>query len=104
MCSSDLEMSEGSQSSGQMIIEQERLSITPLATRFASLDIDIPLDGMEYVFTSPRGEVELRARCYAERDMTRFWYLFWSVVIIGIVVGIERFIRQRAQSPMPDTV
>ena len=69
--------------------------ISPLATRFASLDIDIPVDGQEYVFTSPRGEIELTARCYAESDVTRLRSLGLSLLILAVVVGIERVARRR---------
>jgi len=68
--------------------------ISPLATRFASLDIDIPVDGQEFVFTSPRGEVELSARCYAKSDVTRCWYLLLSLFIVAVVFGIERYARR----------
>jgi len=74
-------------------------TISPLATRFASLDIDIPLGGQEYVFTSPRGEGELRARCYAESYVTRSAYLFFSLLVITAAVGIERFTRKRRGNP-----
>jgi len=69
--------------------------ITPLATRFASLDIDIPIDGQEFVFTSPRGEIELTARSYAEGNTTRLSYLFLSLLIIAIAVGVERIARRK---------
>ena len=75
--------------------EESVTMISPLATRFASLDIDIPVDGQEFVFTSPRGEVELRARCYAKSDVTRLRYLGLSLLILGVAFGIERFARRR---------
>jgi hypothetical protein len=69
--------------------------ISPLATRYASLDIDIPVDGREYVFTSPRGEVALQARCYAEGDFARLQYLFVSLFILAAAFGVERVVRRR---------
>ena len=69
--------------------------ISPLATRFASLDIDIPVDGQEFVFTSPRGEVELSARCFAKSDVTRLRYLGLSLLILGVAIVVERFARRR---------
>jgi len=76
--------------------EEEAVTmISPLATRFASLDIDIPVDGQEFVFTSPRGEVELSARCYARSDVTRLRYLGLSLLILGVAIVVERFARRR---------
>ena len=71
--------------------EESIVAFSPLATRFASLDIDIPVDGQEFVFTSPRGAVELSARSYAESDITRLRYLGLSllILILVIVVGVS---------------
>lgn len=71
-------------------IAENQIAHAPLARRFASLDIEIPLSGKEYVFTTPRGEIELSARCIAENDISRYWQLFLAVVALAAIYGFAR--------------
>ena len=52
-------------------------------THLASLDVDLPLRGREYLFTTPRGEVEITARAVSEPLLGRLARL--AAVAAGIV-------------------
>ena len=51
----------------------------------ASLDVDLPVRGREYYFTTPRGEVELSAQGVAMKLYKR---LYTTLAILGVAVGV----------------
>ena len=52
----------------------------------ASLDVDIPVRGRVYFFTTPRGKVEITARAVSRRFISNAGYLV--TVILALVAGI----------------
>ena len=50
----------------------------------ASLDVDLPVRGREYFFTTPRGEVKLSAQGVATRVYQR---LYASLAVLAIAAG-----------------
>lgn len=60
----------------------------PLAveTHLASLDVDLPLRGREYLFTTPRGDIEITARAVSEPLVGRLLRLL--ALAVGTVVLI----------------
>ncbi|MCU0982765.1 MAG: hypothetical protein MUF25_26690, partial [Pirellulaceae bacterium] len=53
-------------------------------THLASLDVDLPLRGREYLFTTPRGDIDITARAVSEPLLGRLYRLL--VIAIGFVV------------------
>ncbi|HZL88018.1 MAG TPA: hypothetical protein VFB96_06540, partial [Pirellulaceae bacterium] len=45
----------------------------PAIAGLASLDVEIPQDGVEYLFTTPRGKVEITARPVSHWVLSRLW-------------------------------
>lgn len=66
-----------------------------LATRFTSLDIDVPLEGREYVFSST-GVLNLEAYCYDATLPSRLYYLVWTLALFVPIGLVVRFLRRRA--------
>ncbi len=48
----------------------------------ASMDIEIPLDGAEYYFTTPRGKVEITARPVSQSLVSRLWGIGGLIVVL----------------------
>ncbi len=61
-----------------------------LATRTASLDIEIPYTGREFLFTTPQGSLELSARCFSVETQRRWLTALTALLGIGVVYGIYR--------------
>jgi len=55
-------------------------------THLASLDVDLPLRGREYLFTTPRGDIEITARAVSEPLVGRLLRLL--ALAVGTVVLI----------------
>ena len=53
-------------------------------THLASLDVDLPLRGREYLFTTPRGDIDITARAVSEPLLGRLYRLL--VIAAGFVV------------------
>ncbi len=53
-------------------------------THLASLDVDLPLRGREYLFTTPRGDIDITARAVSEPLLGRLVRLL--VIAVGFVV------------------
>lgn len=54
----------------------------------ASMDIEIPADGVEFFFTTPRGKVEITARPVSESLVARLWGtggLFAAALLLWVV-------------------
>jgi hypothetical protein len=56
----------------------------PTPTNLASLDVELPVRGVEYQFSTPRGEVEITARAVSNDLLARLWRL--AAVLGGIAV------------------
>ncbi len=65
----------------------------PMRTHFASLDLDIPLAGREYTFSST-GPMDLSARCVEPGMGQRLSGLFWAAVLFGLVYLLVRCVRR----------
>jgi hypothetical protein len=59
-----------------------------LSTRTASLDIEIPYTGREFLFTTPQGTLELSARCFAVETSSRALTFLAALVGLGGVYGL----------------
>jgi hypothetical protein len=76
--------------SGAEIAEFELPQAVPVmgdayqATGLASLDIKLPQRGVEYLFTTPRGDVEISARSIATPHYQRMLHF---LLIVGVVIG-----------------
>ena len=55
------------------------------ATGLASLDIELPRRGREYLFTTPRGAIEIKARAIAAPHVERLSRL---LVILAVFAGV----------------
>lgn len=60
----------------------------PAIAGLASLDVEIPQDGVEYLFTTPRGKVEITARPVSHWFISRLWGaggLLAAVVVLWVL-------------------
>ena len=67
------------------------------ATGLASLDIEIPLRGREYLFTTPRGEIEITVHAAPAADVERLLRLLLVAAIIAagaICLALLRFLSR----------
>ena len=75
-----------------------------MATGLVSLDVDIPVRGVEYRFTTPRGKVEITARAVSRSmlDASRRLgaYVMVVVAILGLVRVISRFDARSQRRPV----
>ncbi len=54
----------------------------------ASLDVDLPERGVEFLFTTARGEIEITARAFSDPLVERLVWLFWIVVgVVGLLIA-----------------
>ena len=60
------------------------------ATGLASLDIELPTRGIEYLFTTPRGEVEITARSVSAAHVERLLELAGIVALLAAVALCAR--------------
>ncbi|MBC8872161.1 MAG: hypothetical protein H8E44_22240 [Planctomycetes bacterium] len=60
----------------------------------ASLDVDLPDRGVEFMFTTPRGEVEITARAVSAPITERLAWLFAIAVAIVVLYVVYRFARR----------
>ena len=70
-------------------------TIAPLAdeataTGLASLDIAIPLDGDEYFFTTPLGELKITARPVSRSMIDRLWGFGGLLLALAIAYALTR--------------
>ena len=85
----DSEVQLWDRQAGQTAVEEDFVQAVPqtampaVETHLASLDVDLPLRGREYLFTTPRGEVEITARAVSEPLLGRLARL--AAVAAGIV-------------------
>ncbi len=70
-------------------------------THFASLDVDLPQRGREYLFTTPRGDIEITARAVSEPLLGRLIRLL--ILAVGVVILIVLLARAapRPSGPAP---
>jgi hypothetical protein len=60
----------------------------------ASLDIEVPLRGVEYRFTTPRGEVEITARAAGVSLLDRLGRALAAVVLVALAWAAVRLVRR----------
>jgi hypothetical protein len=64
------------------------VTAAPSIAGLASLDVEIPLDGVEYLFTTPRGRVQITARTVSVSLVSRLWGLggvLGALLVVWIV-------------------
>lgn len=66
------------------------------ARGLASLDVDIPIRGQVYFFTTPRGKAEITARAVSRGFLSNLGYLVVALVIVGVAVACYRAMGQKA--------
>ncbi len=71
-------------------------SVTPAF--LASLDVDLPIRGREYFFTTPRGEVELSAQSVASRVYQRLLNIVYLLIVAGAAWLVYLLSLRLAQS------
>jgi hypothetical protein len=71
---------------GAPVAPQQRVAGVPYAveTHYASLDVALPLRGREYLFTTPRGDIEITARAVSSPLLGRLLRLL--ALAVGAVV------------------
>lgn len=69
----------------------------------ASLDVDIPSTGMEYFFTTPRGNAEISASCVSYKFIHQIRDLGISIGVIFLVALSPRLLRRRQVVFQPTT-
>ncbi len=65
----------------QMVPQSDAFAVE---THLASLDVDLPLRGREYLFTTPRGDIDITARAVSEPLLGRLYRLL--AIAAGFVV------------------
>jgi hypothetical protein len=60
-----------------------------------SLDVALPQRGIEYRFTTPRGDIEITARAVARRTVTTLWRLGIFLAVVGAMLAVRRLVRDR---------
>ena len=70
--------------------QNQAAAAPPRETGLASLDIQLPNRGVEYLFTTPRGDVEIRAHAIGLPLLERLSRLGWTVGLIVVVAGLYR--------------
>jgi hypothetical protein len=64
------------------------------STGLASLDVELPVRGTVYFFTTPRGKVEITARSVSTTFMTNGEYLLLILLVLAIAVAVYRVLRR----------
>lgn len=67
----------------QQLVQSDEYAVE---THFASLDVDLPQRGREYLFTTPRGDIEITARAVSEPLLGRLIRLL--ILAAGVVILI----------------
>ncbi|MDR2171987.1 MAG: hypothetical protein LBP59_17720 [Planctomycetaceae bacterium] len=74
-----------------------------LSTRMTGLDIDVPYNGVLYVFTTPQGSLDLSFRALSDDAGVRFFWFMAALILIGIIYAfyngflftVNRFVFDR---------
>ncbi len=62
----------------------------------ASLDVEFPERGVEYMFTTPRGEVEITARAVTTPLVDRLTRLVWVLAAVAVLLFLFQLARRGA--------
>ncbi len=65
-----------------------------------SLDVALPQRGIEYRFTTPRGDIEITARAVSRRTLTTLRRLGIFLAVIGAMLAVRRLVRASAVWPL----
>lgn len=65
-----------------------------------SLDVELPQRGIEYRFTTPRGDIEITARAVSRRTLTTLRRLGIFLAVIGAMLAVRRLVRASAVWPL----
>lgn len=69
-----------------------------LGTGLASLDIELPTRGVEFLLTTPRGELEVTARAVANPLIDRAKQLGWIVALLVVAGTLYRAVQKHGLS------
>ncbi len=58
-----------------------------------SLDVELPQRGIEYRFTTPRGDIEITARAVSRRTLTTLTRLGIFLAVLGSMLALRRLVR-----------
>ncbi len=72
----------------QQAAQQAAQSLTP--TALASLDVDLHPQGKKYLFTTPRGDVEVTARAMSDALLGRLIRVAGLVVVLLVLMAVTR--------------
>lgn len=70
----------------------------PLATGLASLDVRLPQRGVAYLFTTPRGDIEIEARAVAVTLLDKLSRMAWAIGLVVVMGSTYRLLRYRRLS------
>jgi hypothetical protein len=63
-------------------------------SHLASLDVDLPQRGVEFLFTTPRGDIEITGRAVSAPLISRLVRLLWIVVGLVVLVIVYRLLQR----------
>ncbi len=58
-----------------------------------SLDVELPQRGIEYRFTTPRGDIEITARALSRRTLTTLTRLGIFLAVLAAMLVVRRLVR-----------
>jgi hypothetical protein len=65
-----------------------------IETHLASLDVDLPERGVEFLFTTPRGDIEITARAVSESLLERVIRLAWITAGVLVVLVFWQLLKR----------
>lgn len=71
--------------------------VPPAPGYLASLDVELPVRGVEYLFTTPRGETEITAQSISEETLSR-WSMIAIIIVAALVIALLARIAAHARS------
>ena len=75
-------------------VENQSAPMPPRAAFLASLDVELPVRGREFLFTTPGGELKLNAQSVAEETVVRVLTTLWLLAIACVVAIAYRIARR----------
>ncbi len=60
-----------------------------------SLDVELPQRGIEYRFTTPRGDIEITARAVSRQTLTTLTRFGIFLAVVGAMLAVRRLVRDR---------
>ncbi len=57
--------------------------------------MELPRRGIEYRFTTPRGDIEITARGVSRQTLTTLTRLGIFLAVVGVILAVRRLVRDR---------